>query len=125
MFLHDPGRSDWGFTVSKENNPGGAGGYEVQTITMERILADFPAWAYAPFICKIDIEGGEKYLFKKRTEWMEKYPLIIIELHDWILPGEANSKNFLKAIANYDFDFVNYGENIFCFNNALLSRGKS
>ena len=37
-------------------------------------------------LIKIDIEGGESELFEKNIEWIEKFPLIIIELHDWMLP---------------------------------------
>ena len=39
--------------------------------------------------------------------------MLIIELHDWMLPGECNSKNFLRAISQYDRDFVHIAENIF------------
>ena len=74
----------------------------------------------APFICKIDIEGGEANLFKCNYSWLERFPLVIIELHDWLLPGESNSRNFLKAAL--EFDFVYRDENLFCFNNALLTK---
>jgi FkbM family methyltransferase len=114
LFLKDPGLSDWGFRVSDH------GLYEVKVVSVPQILEDFPPGKYSPLILKIDIEGGEKELFSRDVGWLEQIPLLIIELHDWMLPGEANSKNFLKAIASYDFDFVYFRENIFCFNNALL-----
>lgn len=37
-----------------------------------------------------------------------------------MLPFSGSSQNFLKAIAQYDFDLVHRGENIFLFNRALL-----
>jgi len=74
-----------------------------------------------PFIFKIDIEGGESELFKERTTWMQRFPLIIIELHDWLFPGTSNSRNFLREVSNMNVDFVFRGENVFCFNNDLLS----
>jgi len=54
------------------------------------------------------------------TGWLVKFPVIIIELHDWLFPGKANSRNFFRAISDLNFDFVYRGENIFCFNNTLL-----
>jgi FkbM family methyltransferase len=38
------------------------------------------------FICKIDIEGFESNLYSANTEWVRLFPIIIIELHDWMLP---------------------------------------
>lgn len=114
FFLQDPGLSDWGFRVSDH------GLYEVKIISIPQILDDFPPQKYSPLIVKIDIEGGEKELFSTDFGWLERIPLLIIELHDWMLPGEANSRNFLKAISSFDFDFVYRSENVFCFNNALL-----
>lgn len=113
-FLEDPGLSDWGFRVSDQ------GLYEVKITSVPQILDDFPPEKYSPLILKIDIEGGEKELFSRDIGWLDRIPLLIIELHDWLLPGEANSQNFLKAISSFNFDFVYLRENVFCFNNALL-----
>ena len=109
-FLSDPGLSDWGFRT------GDTGEYEVDVVSVDQLFEE----KAAPFICKIDIEGGEANLFKRNYSWLERFPLVIIELHDWLLPGEGNSRNFLKAALEFDFDFVYRGENLFCFNNALL-----
>ena len=73
-----------------------------------------------PLILKIDIEGGEDVLFNGDTSWLSRFPLVIIELHDWMLPFAGSSKNFIKAIALLDFDFLYRGENIFLFNRNLL-----
>ena len=77
----------------------------------------------SPFIVKIDIEGGESALFSTNTEWVATTPLIIIELHDWLLPGKAASRSFLQCIAGQDRDFVYIGENIFSIDNNLTMRG--
>jgi FkbM family methyltransferase len=113
--LIDPGLIDWGFRV------GSTGSYPVIVFTVDEILNDPANAACFPFICKIDIEGGEATLFEKNTEWLDLFPLVIIELHDWMLPGEGNSRNFLKALVSRDFDFMQRGENSFCFNNRLLA----
>jgi FkbM family methyltransferase len=114
--LSDPGLSDWGFRV------GPTGSYPVNVFTADEILNDPMNANFFPFICKIDIEGGEARLFEKNTERLDQFPLVIIELHDWMLPGESNSRNFLKALVSRDFDFMHRGENSFCFNNRLLRR---
>ena len=72
---------------------------------------------YEPFIVKIDIEGGENDLFANSTSWIDDFPLLIIELHDWLFPMKGTSRNFLMAISKLDRDFVHHGENIFSINN--------
>lgn len=113
-YLNDPGRSDWGFVLHTQ------GDYQVHVFDAESIVADQIAQGLVPFIFKADIEGGEVELFKDNTAWVCRFPLLIIELHDWLFPGTAASRNFLRAISSLNFDFVSRGENVFCFNNDLL-----
>ncbi len=117
LWLTDPGLGEWGFRVSDS-----AGACQVAAITMADILGRFDASRYHPLICKIDIEGGERDLFRTNDAWIDQFPLIIIELHDWLLPGIGNSRNFLSTISKRNFDLIYRGENIFCFNNDLLSK---
>ncbi len=42
-----------------------------------------------PFIAKIDIEGFESELFSQNTDWVRLFSIIVIELHDWLLPGRV------------------------------------
>lgn len=72
-----------------------------------------------PFIIKIDIEGFENELFSKNTEWIDNFPILIIELHDWMLPKNSNSGNFLSSISKKNRDFLYSGENIFSIKNEL------
>ena len=72
-----------------------------------------------PFIVKIDIEGFEADLFARDTAWIDRIPILIIELHDWMLPGTANSRSFLTAIAGKDRDFLYRGENIISIANTI------
>lgn len=118
LYVSDPGMGDWGFRVGKQ------GTEEVQTVTINDILKQFPGNCFAPYICKLDIEGSEAEVFSQNFEWLDQFPLIIIELHDWLFPGEANSRNFRKALVEYDFDFIYRGENAFCFNNRILRQCK-
>ncbi len=72
---------------------------------------------YVPYIIKIDIEGFESNLFSENCEWINLFPIIIIELHDWMIPKGKTSYNFLNAIAPLDRDFICLGENIFSISN--------
>jgi FkbM family methyltransferase len=67
------------------------------------------------FIVKIDIEGSEATLFRSNTEWAEDADLIVIELHDWLYPGEGTSRNFLRRVSHLPIDFLFKGEHVFCF----------
>ena len=90
---------------------------KTEIISVNTLLNDFASETYTPFIIKIDIEGFEKNLFLENTDWIDKFALLIIELHDWMLPGAANSSSFLNAIAHLNRDFIYRGENIFSIRN--------
>ena len=120
LALVDPGRSDWGFMTEQVDSTRSERLQKIPSICPQSIL-NHPQVRHArPLIFKIDIEGGEENLFSNNTDWLTEFPLVIIELHDWMLPFSGSSRNFLKAIAQYDFDLVHRGENIFLFNRALL-----
>jgi len=115
MVLSDPGSGEWGYRVSAA-----AEGSPVKVFAAQDIIKQQVAAGGAPFICKIDIEGGEHYLFDRCTDWIEEFAAVVIELHDWMLPGQANSRNFLNAVAKGYFDLIFRGENIYLFNTQLL-----
>ena len=113
MFLQDPGHSDWGFRV------GSTGSVRVPTVSPGSLLHKHSADCY-PFILKIDIEGGEKHLFDGgNVDWLSAFSLVVIELHDWMLPFEGSSSGFMAAMGTGAFDIVFRGENLFCFNRKL------
>jgi FkbM family methyltransferase len=72
-----------------------------------------------PFICKIDIEGAESELFSANTDWAATFPLLAIELHDWMLPKQGASKNFQQVHAKLDRDIILVGENLFSISNQI------
>jgi FkbM family methyltransferase len=71
---------------------------------------------HEPLIVKVDIEGAEEQLFRSNTGWISTWPMLSIELHDWMRPWAGSSQSFFKALAGLDFDFVLAGENAFVFN---------
>jgi FkbM family methyltransferase len=90
---------------------------EIKSITVEDILIEYKN-NYTPFLIKIDIEGFEKNLFSKNFEWMKNFLIIIIEIHDWMIPGKSISSNFIKALEkisndeNNKRDLIISGENL-------------
>jgi FkbM family methyltransferase len=98
---------------------GTAAGDVVPCLTVNDLYTTFAAECF-PYIVKIDIEGAEAELFSAHTEWLDATPLVIIELHDWLLTRQSVSRNFLRCIANLDRDFVHIGENIFSIKNDLM-----
>jgi FkbM family methyltransferase len=87
-------------------------GPEVAMFTMATLLASKPHSHYVPFILKIDIEGGEKSLFEGDCSAISRFPLIIMEPHDWLLPGAGSSLSFFRFHAAAGREFCMKDENI-------------
>ena len=115
--LFDPGDGEWAFSTIA----GGKGKklYEVPALSIDELLAGQNG---TPFILKIDIEGAEQDLFTANGETIDQFPVVIIELHDWMLPGTASSRPFLQWHSARDRDFVFLGENVFSFCNVSMRR---
>jgi FkbM family methyltransferase len=88
----------------------------IARITIDQILSSQPP-GYFPFIVKVDIEGAEADLFSANTDWLARVPVVMIEPHDWLLPGRATFTPFLKCVSQLDRDFVIAGESIFSIAN--------
>ena len=64
------------------------------------------------FIVKVDIEGFESDLFSGNTEWVQQAAAVIIEPHDWMMPGAATSRPFQRLFGALDRDLLIRGENL-------------
>ena len=64
------------------------------------------------FIVKIDIEGFEHDLFRENVGWIDRATMIIVEPHDWLLPGRRTSKFLQKEMGQRDFDLFICDENL-------------
>lgn len=113
LYLNDPGVGAWGYRTADQP---GERSNAVEAMTLEQVLAKSSG---TPFILKIDIEGAESDLFSRHTAVLDRFPLVIIELHDWMLPRESTSLNFLKWHVEMKRDFINCGENIFSISNTM------
>lgn len=96
---------------------------DIKIESINSILAEYSE--YVPFLIKIDIEGFERDLFSDNLEWIDKFPVLIIELHDWLFPREGQSLNFLREISKRNRDFVFIGENVFSIDNTLSMLNKN
>jgi len=111
-YLQDLGE-DWAFRTTTEKI-----GVEVQMISLARILQEKPSERYAPLLLKMDIEGAERDIFTPDSASFNKFPLILLELHDWLFPGQLNSSDFLKFHLAAGRELCLKGENVASVRNA-------
>lgn len=119
MVVVDPGEGEWGHRAEPVGDQASTG-VEVDCITIGEIFRAHQDECY-PFIVKADIEGGEDELFSRNTDWIEQTPILIVELHDWLLPKKRTAHNFLRTICDLDRDFIYIGENVFSISNNFPS----
>ena len=75
-------------------------------------MASKPMSEYTPFLLKIDVEGAEKQLFATPAAVFDQFPVIIIEPHDWMFPGERTSIGFFQFHAEAGREFAMKHENV-------------
>lgn len=92
----------------------------VRATTVTTLLSEWPKErGYDPFIAKFDVEGAEAEIFSCDTAWIDAFSVIVIELHDWLLPGRGHSRPVLRALVERNRDFLLLGENIVSVANRL------
>ena len=96
----------------------------IEGVTVGEIVEEYRKKGCVPFLVKIDIEGAELELFSGHHEWVDEFPLMMIELHDWLYPGQRTSRTFLSAIAEKNRDFIYLDENIFSIRNPSAPHGR-
>lgn len=64
------------------------------------------------FLVKIDIEGFEADVFSQNLGWVDAPAVIILEPHDWMLPGAGTSQSFQKALFGKGRELFLSGENL-------------
>lgn len=110
--IKDNGFGTRGFMIeeSTEDNPNSFKAISIDDLIEDNQNID---------ILKIDIEGGEKYLFEKNYEnWLPKTKCIIVEFHENMIEG--SSKPVLEAIKKYNFSSYQKEENTIFINEDLL-----
>jgi FkbM family methyltransferase len=97
---------------------GAQGGVRVQVISVPTLRRQYPG--LAPFFLKIDIEGGELPLFAGPCGWIDDFPIICVEPHDWKWPGSGTIRPFLSQMTARNRDTLVLGENIVSIDLRLL-----
>lgn len=82
----------------------------IKVVTVDEVVATVGGGK--PFIIKIDIEGFESDLFSENLDWISRSYAVMIEPHDWMLPGQMTSRSFQQAMACHPFEMFIRGENI-------------
>jgi FkbM family methyltransferase len=116
----DPNAESWNVQVREaQPAPENTATASVRACTIPEIAKEVDGSEL--LIVKIDIEGAERFVFRSNMDWIATTPLLIIELHDWMLPWQGCGRAFFAAMSNRPFDFLLNGENLFCFNNMIAS----
>jgi FkbM family methyltransferase len=94
----------WAFQTRREETGG------VDLVTISDLIASVPNGQ--AFIVKIDIEGFEADLFSANLDWLDVADVVIVEPHDWMLPGQGSSRKMQVAMAARPFEILLSGENL-------------
>ncbi len=70
-------------------------------------------------LIKLDIEGSEREVCSTSREVLRSSPVIVIEPHDWMLPGKACLAPLLSALEGQDRDIIISGENLVILDKAI------
>ncbi|SHH64723.1 FkbM family methyltransferase [Pollutimonas bauzanensis] len=109
--IHNPTADNWAFQTRVDTQG------DLALVSINELVAGAEKNNQIPFLVKIDVEGFEENIFAANTEWVDQFYVLIIELHDWMLPRQANSRHFLECIAPLGRDFVYRAENVFSIKN--------
>lgn len=116
VVIVDNGLDAWGMQV--ELAKAGQSGISIASISDCLSMAQ-KKWDVVPFIAKVDIEGYESNLFSHSVDWIDSFALLVVEIHDWMLPKQKSSQPLIQALATRDRDFLIRGENIFSVSNDI------
>lgn len=117
LSIVNPEGSSWQFRVGETSATEAEN--LVRAFTIPQILE--LAGAEEALMVKLDIEGSEAALFRSNTAWLDRTALLIIELHDWIMPWQDTSRTFIAATSQRSFDYAVSGENLYLFHHKLRS----
>ena len=84
-----------------------AGKNLADAITMDSLIASFNIIQVD--LLKIDIESAEKEIFENAAGFLSKTKNMVIEFHDWLRPGCAQS--FFTSLYNYNYRYAVNHEN--------------
>ena len=130
--LTDPKEGPWAYRT-REAGGSGEGMADpiadprVEMVGLEGLLRSKVAEGCSPLLLKVDIEGAEAGLFAGDTSMVNSFPVILMEPHDWMLPGQRSSGSFFRFHAAAGREFCMRAENVasIAWDRSLLEyRGK-
>jgi FkbM family methyltransferase len=68
---------------------------------------------------KVDIEGFETALLRSDTSWVDSVPLLVFEMHDWMMPWSGSGHAFFSVLSRTKRDYLIKGENVFAYSHSL------
>ena len=114
--IEDGGRGSWSDRVAE-----GDAASKIPSVTLEQLVARLPH--ARPLIIKLDIEGSEREVCRASQRLLRSAPCIIVEPHDFMLPGAGNLVPLFAAIAGKEVDTLLIGENLVIADAALATNG--
>ncbi|MBS1823599.1 MAG: FkbM family methyltransferase [Acidobacteria bacterium] len=115
--LTDPGEGSLAYRTVPSGPEGG-----LATFSLTTLLGSKPSPAYTPFLLKLDIEGAEKPLFDGDCSAIARFPVIIMEPHDWFLPGQSTSLGFFRFHAAEGRELLVQHENVVSIACSAIAR---
>ena len=102
----------WAFQTHPLEHRSGADD-RTPTVTLDAILARYPS--AERILVKIDIEGAEGTVFAATSAWLDRVDVLVVELHDWMLPWQGTSRSVLSRTMRLPMDVLFAGENAIFF----------
>jgi FkbM family methyltransferase len=88
------------------------------SLTLRSLLGMVPN--ARPLLLKLDIEGAEAEVCQASPEQVARFPCIMIEPHDWMLPGTACLDALYRAVAGRKMDTLVVGETLALFDSEIV-----
>ena len=118
VWSHEKGVS---MTAEGENNSWAGRvseyGSRVPSLLLPSTFADIPNGRR--LVVKLDVEGAEAEICKASPEILHEVPCIMIEPHDWLLPGAGTVSSLFNALAGRRVDTLLRGENLLIVDSSL------
>jgi FkbM family methyltransferase len=105
--LLDPGEGSLAYRTIPAGPESG-----LPTLSLPTLLKQKSPLIYTPFLLKLDIEGAERSLFDGDCSTIAHFPIIIMEPHDWFIPGQGTSLSFFRFHAQAGRELLIQHENI-------------
>ena len=95
----------------------GAGAGRTPSMLLGSTFAGIPN--ARPLIVKLDVEGAEREICESAGPVLATVPCILIEPHDFMLPGHGCLQHLLPALAGRELDTLIRGENLMFVDSSL------